>query len=63
MRAANKSMSAVCGGVHSKWVGQCPDCESWNCLEEATSLSKSKNIGFLGKTSNTRSFRGIDKNR
>ena len=52
MKAANKKyVCSVCGGVHSKWVGQCPDCESWNCLEEVTSLSKSKNIGFLGKTS------------
>jgi DNA repair protein RadA/Sms len=23
-----------CGAVHSKWAGQCSDCESWNTLEE-----------------------------
>jgi DNA repair protein RadA/Sms len=23
-----------CGGSSSKWVGQCPDCGEWNCLEE-----------------------------
>ena len=52
MKAANKKyVCSVCGSFHSKWVGQCPDCESWNCLEEVTSLSQSKNMGFLGKTS------------
>jgi DNA repair protein RadA/Sms len=25
----------ICGGNSSKWVGQCPDCGEWNCLEEA----------------------------
>jgi DNA repair protein RadA/Sms len=24
-----------CGAVHSKWAGQCADCESWNTLEES----------------------------
>lgn len=25
-----------CGATHSKWVGQCADCESWNTLVETT---------------------------
>lgn len=23
-----------CGGVHHKWMGKCPDCNSWDSLEE-----------------------------
>lgn len=23
-----------CGALTSKWMGQCPDCGDWNCLEE-----------------------------
>ena len=51
MKAANKRyVCSECGAFHSKWVGQCPDCESWNSLEEVSSLSRSKNLSFLGKT-------------
>ncbi len=23
-----------CGAVTLKWMGQCPECSEWNCLEE-----------------------------
>ena len=25
----------ACGGLSSKWVGQCPDCGAWNTLQES----------------------------
>ncbi len=31
----------ACGGLHSKWTGQCSDCGAWNTLEEAVGLSAS----------------------
>ena len=46
-----KYVCSVCGALHSKWVGQCPDCGNWNCIEEVTSLSQSKNFGFQRKSS------------
>ena len=27
-----------CGYVSSKWMGQCPQCGSWNTLEEVEAL-------------------------
>ena len=27
---------SVCGSMTAKWYGQCPDCGSWNTIEEAT---------------------------
>jgi len=24
----------ACGAAHAKWAGQCPDCKSWNTVEE-----------------------------
>ena len=27
---------SVCGSITAKWYGQCPDCGSWNTIEEAT---------------------------
>jgi len=23
-----------CGSVHPKWLGKCPDCGTWDALEE-----------------------------
>lgn len=30
-----------CGATSPKWVGQCPDCNSWNALEETVLTKKS----------------------
>ncbi|WP_020560340.1 DNA repair protein RadA [Thiofilum flexile] len=30
-----------CGAIQSKWIGQCPDCEAWNTLEETVAISVS----------------------
>lgn len=35
MKAKRQYHCSSCGAVHSKWAGQCSDCESWNTLEES----------------------------
>jgi DNA repair protein RadA/Sms len=38
-----------CGGLFSKWSGQCPDCGEWNSLNETAMASKAaKNTRFSG---------------
>ncbi|MFW2374259.1 MAG: DNA repair protein RadA [Gammaproteobacteria bacterium] len=42
-----------CGGLHSKWAGQCADCNAWNTLIESipkTEASSSRFTGFAGKS-------------
>ena len=34
MKVKRQYQCLSCGAVHSKWAGQCSDCESWNTLEE-----------------------------
>jgi DNA repair protein RadA/Sms len=39
-----------CGGAQSRWLGKCPDCGSWDSLEETTvdpSLSKDPQKGLV----------------
>jgi DNA repair protein RadA/Sms len=31
-----KYICQQCGGEQSKWMGKCPNCDSWNTLEETT---------------------------
>ncbi len=43
-----------CGSQQPKWMGQCPDCKSWNSLVEKQQTSASKTIkkeitGYAGK--------------
>ncbi|MFT4562647.1 MAG: DNA repair protein RadA/Sms [Gammaproteobacteria bacterium] len=35
MKAKRQYHCQSCGAVHSKWAGQCSDCEAWNTLEES----------------------------
>lgn len=35
MKTKRQYHCSNCGAVHSKWAGQCADCESWNTLEES----------------------------
>lgn len=47
-----------CGSSHSKWAGQCPDCQAWNSLtEEAAPESAPKGLG--GKKGRTLDFVGL----
>lgn len=37
-----------CGSEQNRWIGQCPDCKSWNSLVETTALLASKSTGYSG---------------
>jgi DNA repair protein RadA/Sms len=37
-----------CGGTSPKWVGQCPDCERWNTLEEGPEARRPAAVGWAG---------------
>jgi len=39
-----------CGAVTPKWAGKCPECESWNSLEEVLVEKSSGSIGAQGGT-------------
>lgn len=36
-----KYICQQCGGEHSKWMGKCPDCGTWNSLEETAEVPQS----------------------
>lgn len=36
-----KYICQQCGGEHSKWMGKCPDCGTWNSLEEVAEVPQS----------------------
>src|SRR6266496_948557 len=36
-----KFICQQCGGEHSKWMGKCPDCGTWNTLEEVADVPQS----------------------
>src|SRR3954464_4788300 len=29
-----------CGSMHAKWMGKCPDCGTWDSLEETTKATE-----------------------
>ena len=42
----------ACGGVSSRWQGQCPDCAEWNTLSEeapATVFSEKHHLSSGGR--------------
>lgn len=38
-----------CGAEHRKWIGQCPDCGDWNCINEQVLEATTQRIGSKGK--------------
>src|SRR5579859_56287 len=40
-KVRTKYVCQQCGGEQSKWMGKCPDCGTWNTLEEVTDLPQS----------------------
>lgn len=50
-----KYICQQCGGEHSKWMGKCPDCGTWNALEEVADVPSSptqqRRQALLGHTS------------
>jgi len=54
MKIKTKFVCSTCGYVTPKWLGKCPDCNSWNTLlEETTSKAQEERdkAGFLTLTS------------
>ncbi len=45
-----------CGAIHSKWNGQCNDCQAWNTLEE--SVVQSSSTSATPKSSRFQSYSG-----
>ena len=35
-----------CGYTNPKWLGRCPDCQSWNSFDEETVIEKSQKQGI-----------------
>ena len=33
-RTRTQFLCNACGSVHPKWMGKCPDCGTWDSLEE-----------------------------
>jgi len=42
----------ACGSILGKWAGQCPECQAWNSVEEATVqvADGRRTVGFAGTT-------------
>lgn len=55
-----------CGFETSKWIGKCPECNNWNCMEEqiknmpSTVLSNKLNIKSNNSIDNLMSINNID---
>ncbi|MDH4322459.1 MAG: AAA family ATPase, partial [Desulfobulbaceae bacterium] len=43
-------LCSQCGATHSKWAGQCPDCQQWDTLSETALEPVAKNNRFGGYT-------------
>ncbi len=44
-------MCSACGVILGKWAGQCPECQEWNCVEEAAPdqvAEALRSVGFAG---------------
>jgi DNA repair protein RadA/Sms len=55
----------ACGGLHTKWSGQCGECGAWNTLEESLSLpaaktaSNGRGSGYAGEQVAIRSLHEV----
>lgn len=57
--AKNKTIfeCSSCGSILSKWAGQCPECEAWNCVAESATAhlaakgnsASNRLVGFAGE--------------
>ena len=45
-----------CQLVLKKWVGQCPDCSSWNTIEEIKSVNRARSGFFRANVSNAQAI-------
>ena len=43
-----------CGTTSPKWLGRCPECQSWNSFDEETVVEKTQKAGInRGRNTNT----------
>ena len=50
-----------CGASSAKWLGKCPDCDSWNSLvEEKAEPSASERPRSLGSRARPQDYREVD---
>ena len=47
-KAKSSYVCSVCGSITAKWYGQCPDCGSWNTIEEAAPELVAKSQSLSG---------------
>ncbi len=45
-----------CGSEHRKWMGQCSDCNEWNCVVEQNDEPVTARVGSKGKVLNAASI-------
>lgn len=50
-----------CGFVSAKWLGQCPECASWNAFEEEVVVSPQKQRGVLSSQVQPMPLASIDE--
>ena len=51
MKSKKNYLCSACGVVLGKWAGQCPECQEWNCVEEAAPAQVAealRGVGFSG---------------
>src|SRR3954454_19206032 len=49
-KARSQFLCNSCGSVHPKWLGKCPDCGTWDSLEEYKAPTEdTKKPGTLGR--------------
>src|SRR5437660_11313380 len=49
-KTRTKYICQQCGGEQNKWVGKCPDCGSWNTMEEVAEIPQSRRQVQLGNS-------------
>jgi len=47
--ARNSFICTNCGSEHRKWMGQCPDCNEWNCIVEQNDEPVTARVGGKGR--------------
>ena len=48
-RAKTIYVCRECGGTSPKWEGRCPDCASWNTMEESREQPAARTVGWAGE--------------
>ena len=53
MKTKTVFVCSECGYLSRKWLGKCPDCQSWNSFDEETVVEKPQNSSLnRGRTPN-----------